>query len=59
MKTKNETVISPVNETKPHETLAVDLNQDIKEGKAKLFSVADMWNLRKNFRSASDYRNWN
>ena len=46
-------------ENKTHETLAVDLNQEIEEGKAKLFSVAEMWNLRKNFRSASDYRNWN
>jgi len=59
MKNQNEAVIGPEKNDKPHETLAVDLNQDIKEGKAKLFSVAEMWNLRKNFRSASDYRNWN
>lgn len=59
MKTRQDTEINPENENKTHETLAVDLNQDIEEGKAKLFSVAEMWNLRKNFRSASDYRNWN
>ena len=59
MKNQNETVNSPEKKDKAHETLAVDLNQDIKDGKAKLFSVAEMWNLRKNFRSASDCRNWN
>jgi hypothetical protein len=62
MKTEKQTVMSPENEIEIHtdETLAVSLDQDIKEGKAKLFSVAEMWNLRRNFRSASDMRKgWN
>jgi hypothetical protein len=61
MNTENKTVISPVKETETHEPLAVESKQDMKKGKAKLFSVAEMWNLQKKFRSASDNmrRNWN
>jgi hypothetical protein len=59
MKTEKQTVMSP-EKIQTDETLAVNLVQDLKNGKAKLFSVAEMWNLRKNFRSASDMRrSWN
>jgi thiamine pyrophosphokinase len=59
MKTAKQTVMSP-EKIQTDETLAVNLVQDLKNGKAKLFSVAEMWNLRKNFRSASDMRrSWN
>lgn len=57
MKTESTTVISSVNENEKlnetKETLAAELNQELKQGKAKLLSVGEMWQLRKNFRSAS------
>jgi len=60
MKTENQAISNPDDEIQTPETLAVDLEQDLQEGKAKLFSIAEMWNLRKNFRSASDMRRgWN
>ena len=60
MKTEKETIIDPTNQIQTPETLAVNLEKDVKDGKTKLFSIAEMWNLRKNFRSASDMRrNWN
>jgi hypothetical protein len=65
MKTEKQTVMSPEENSDNYrnqtdETIAVNLEQDLKDGKAKLFSTAEMWNLRKNFRSASDMRRgWN
>ena len=60
MKTEKQTVVNPDDKIQTPETLAANLEQDLKDGKAKLFSAVDMWNLRKNFRSASDWRkSWN
>jgi hypothetical protein len=60
MKTEKDPIINPDKKIQTPETLAVNLEQDLKEGKAKLFSVAEMWNLRRNFRSASGMRkSWN
>jgi hypothetical protein len=60
MKTEKQTVMSPEEKIQTDETIAVNLEQELKDGKAKLFSTAEMWNLRKNFRSASDMRRgWN
>ena len=56
MKTEKQSVIRQDNENPAPETLAVNLEKELREGKAKLFSTAEMWNLRKNFRSASDRR---
>lgn len=56
MKTEKQAISNPDDKIQTSETLAVNLDQDLKEGKAKLFSIAEMWNLRKNFRSASDMR---
>ena len=57
MNKEKQTVMNPDDKIQTPETLAVNLEKDIENGKAKLFSVAEMWNLRKNFRSASDRRN--
>ena len=63
MKTEKESIIESVNQIQTPETLAVNLEQEVKEGKAELFNTfgaTDMWNLRKTFRSASDMtRSWN
>jgi len=60
MKTEKQRVMNPDEKIQTPETLAANLEQDLKDGKAKLFSAAEMWNLRKNFRSASDWRkSWN
>jgi len=60
MKTEKDSIIESTNQIQTPETLAVNLDKDVKDGKAKLFSIAEMWNLRKNFRSASDMRrSWN
>ena len=60
MKTEKESFIDSNDQIQTPETLAANLDKDVQEGKAKLFSIAEMWNLRKNFRSASDMRrSWN
>jgi hypothetical protein len=63
MKTENKTVISSVIENEKlietKETIAEELTQDLNQGKARLFSAGEMWQLRKNFRSASVKRYMN
>lgn len=59
MKTEKETFIDSNDQIQTPETLAVNLEKDVKEGKADLFNafgVTEMWKLRKTFRSASDMR---
>jgi hypothetical protein len=62
MKTEVKKVISPVKEnelsTIVNDTLATSFIEDSLNGQARKFSAADMWNLNKKQRSATEMRRW-
>jgi hypothetical protein len=41
-----------------HETLAKNLAQEMLEGKAKQFSIVDLWKIEKSQKSTNSLRRW-